>query len=124
MKIFSLAIAAAGLVWAGCSGGSSSNNSSPTNSVSTNAANYNTGNPITAPVDYLGAVVQAKKYADKTIDVSYLNQAVQQFNVQEGRYPKTLEELTPNYVAKIPDAPIGYKIDYNATKGEVKVVKQ
>ena len=44
--------------------------------------------------------------------------------VQEGRYPKTLEELTPNYVAKIPEAPLGYQIDYNATKGEVKVVKQ
>lgn len=56
--------------------------------------------------------------------MSYLDQAVQQFNVQEGRYPKTLEELTPNYVAKIPDAPYGYKIDYDATKGEVKVVKQ
>ena len=76
------------------------------------------------PADYLGALVRAKKTADKTIDVSYLNQALQQFNVQEGHYPKTLEELTPNYVGKIPEPPIGYKLDYDATKGEVKVVTQ
>jgi hypothetical protein len=44
--------------------------------------------------------------------------------VQEGRYPKTLQELTPNYVAKIPDLPAGYKLDYDATKGEVNVVAQ
>jgi hypothetical protein len=49
---------------------------------------------------------------------------VQLFYVQEGRFPKTLEELTPNYVAKIPPAPLGYKIDYDAAKGEVKMVKQ
>ena len=62
--------------------------------------------------------------ADKTIDVSYLNQALQLFNVQEGRYPKTLAELTPKYVAQIPDAPIGFKLDYDAAKGEAKMVKQ
>lgn len=44
--------------------------------------------------------------------------------MQEGRYPKTLQELTPNYVAKIPDLPAGYKLDYDATKGEVNVVAQ
>jgi len=77
-----------------------------------------------SPSGYLGGLVQAKKTADKTIDVSYLNQAVQLFNTQEGRYPKTLAELVPNYVAKLPDAPIGYQIDYDAIKGEVKVVKQ
>jgi hypothetical protein len=69
-------------------------------------------------------LVQAKKMADKTIDVSYLNQALQLFNVQEGRYPKTLAELTPKYVAQIPDAPIGFKLDYDAAKGEAKMVKQ
>ena len=79
---------ATGLFLTGCSDDTSKKSAADTN----------------APADYLGALVQAKKYADKTIDVSYLNQAVQQFNVQEGRYPKTLEELTPNYVAKIPEA--------------------
>ena len=75
-----------------------------------------------APTGYLGTLVDAKKSSEKKIDVAYLNQALQMFNVQEGHYPKTLQELTPNYVAKIPDLPIGYQLDYDATKGEVKVV--
>ena len=51
---------------------------------------------------YVNGLGQAQKAADKTIDVSYLNQAVQLFNVQEGRYPKDLQELTPKYVAVFP----------------------
>src|SRR6267142_476803 len=105
MKMFNLipALALAALLAAGC-GKNSGSQAQGTNSA----------------LDYGNTLVNAKKTADKTIDVSYLNQALQQFNVQEGRYPKTLQELTPNYVAKIPDAPLGYKLDYDATKGEVK----
>jgi len=114
----------AGLLLAGCSGGSGSNNSSATNNVSTNAANYNTGNPLTAPADYVGAVMQAKKYAEKQIDLATVNQAIQTFNAAEGRYPKDLQEMVPNYLGKIPQAPYGYKIVYDATAGTVKVVKQ
>jgi hypothetical protein len=77
------------------------------------------------PADITNNVlVNSKRTADKTIDVSFLNQAIQLFNVQEGRYPKTLDELTPKYVAKLPDVPLGYKLDYDATKGEVTVVRQ
>jgi len=76
------------------------------------------------PADVDNPLVNAKRTADKTIDVSYINQALQLFNVQEGRYPKTLAELTPKYIAKIPDAPLGYKISYDAVKGEVSVVRQ
>jgi hypothetical protein len=46
------------------------------------------------------------------------------FNTQEGRLPKDLNELVPNYVGKIPDAPYGSKIVYDADSGTVKVVKQ
>lgn len=76
------------------------------------------------PADVNNPLVNAKRTADKTIDVSYLNQAVQLFNVQEGRYPKTLNELVPKYVAKLPEPPLGYKINYDANKGEVTVVRQ
>jgi hypothetical protein len=62
-------------------------------------------------------LMQADKSAVKTIDVSYLNQAVQLFNTQEGHLPKDLNELVPNYVAKLPAAPYGYKIVYDATSG-------
>jgi len=100
---------------AGCGSGASSQNQGGNATASSTSNN---------PADYLGALVQAKKTADKTIDVSYLNQALQLFNVQEGRYPKTLAELTPKYVAQIPEPPAGYKLDYNAAKGEVKMVSQ
>ena len=73
---------------------------------------------------YVKSMGEVQKAAGKTIDVSYLNQAVQLFNVQEGRNPKNLQELVPSYVAKIPDAPLGSKIVYDATTGTVKVVPQ
>jgi predicted small lipoprotein YifL len=107
MKLFPALLVAVALPWlAGC--GEKSGSPAP----STNAADVN--NPL----------VNAKRDADKTIDVSYLNQACQLYNVQEGRYPKTLDELTPKYVAKLPVPPLGYKLNYDAAKGEVTVVRQ
>lgn len=81
------------------------------------------GNPVTAPLDYLGAVGKAQQSAVKRIDTVALDQAVQLFNAQEGRLPKDLNELVPNYIAKIPAPPYGMKIEYNALNGVVKVVK-
>jgi hypothetical protein len=86
--------------------------------------NSGSQNATINPADVNNPLVNAKRTADKTLDVSYLNQAVQLFNVQEGRYPNKLEELTPKYVAAIPDPPLGYKINYDASKGEVTVVRQ
>jgi len=106
------AVAVTALLTAGCSDKSTNPTASTPSTQSTNPADIN--NPL----------VNAKRFADKTIDVSYLNQAVQLFNVQEGRYPKTLDELTPKYVAKLPDVPLGYKLNYDANKGEVTVVRQ
>ena len=80
--------------------------------------------PSTNPADINNPLVNAKRTADKTIDVSYLNQAIQLFNVQEGRYPKTLDELTPKYVAKLPDPPLGYKLNYDPAKGEAAIVRE
>ena len=118
---------AAGLLLAGCGSSDTSKSAKTTNTTDTTTnttPNYASGNPLTAPVDYLGAVVQAKKYSEKQIDLAYLNQAVQQFNAAEGRYPKDINELIPNYVGKMPQAPYGSKIIYDPNTGEVKVVKQ
>lgn len=115
-----LVIAAAAIL-SGCGNNHSGQTAPSTNST---AGSTNSGSVLTAPVDYLSTVVQAQKNATKTIDVSYLNEAIQQFNVQEGHYPKTLQELTPNYVAKLPTPPYGYKLDYDANGGTVKVVSQ
>ena len=81
-------------------------------------------NPVTAPVDYLGAISKAKTASEKTIDTVSLNQAIQLFNAQEGRFPKDLNELVKEqYLPRLPQAPYGMKILYDAAKGEVKVVK-
>jgi hypothetical protein len=106
MKTFLLAVAA-GLFLTGC--GDDPTPKQP--------AKNDTGNPLTA-------VAQAKNHSEKVIDVSYLNQAIQLFNASEGRFPKTLDELVPNYVGKLPETPFGTKLDYDATAGTVKVVKQ
>lgn len=102
------------LVLMGC-GDSGSSSSQQTNSASS-------GNPLTAPVDYLGAVGNAKQKAVKTVDVASLTQAVQLFQVSEGRLPKDLNELvTTKYIARIPEAPYGQKLVYNASTGQVTV---
>jgi hypothetical protein len=119
MKVSCLICVAAGLLLAGCGKNNSSPHPQGTNTVPT--TNTAAAQPSGG---YLGALMQADKSAVKSIDVSYLNQAVQLFNTQEGRLPKDLNELTPNYVAKIPAAPYGYKIVYDATSGVVTVVKE
>ena len=105
----------------GCGKSSSSTSQSATNNPTTNFAS---GNPITVVPDYIGAVGQAQKYSIKQIDLAQLSQAIQQFNAAEGRYPKDLQELIPNYIAKIPQVPAGYEITYDAASGKVKVVPQ
>ena len=93
---------------------SSSGNNPPANS---------SGNPVTAPVDYLGGVAKAKKSADATLETASLNKAVQLFFAQEGRYPKDLNELVrPDYLSSIPAPPAGMKYDYNPKDGTLKVV--
>ena len=118
---------AAGLLLAGCGQNTSTNSAHGTNAVSsgTNAEpRYDTGNPLTAAPDYLGAVVQAQQHAEKVIDVAYINQDIQLFNASEGRYPKDLQEMIPNYLAKMPVVPNGYKLFYDTNSYTVKVVKQ
>ncbi len=117
MKKVLLLLVLGGLALTGCG----KKEARPT-AASTNE-NYSSGNPVTAPVDYLGALAKAKKNSEKTIDAVALSQAVQQFNVTEGRYPKDLNELvTEKYLPKLPEAPYGMKIVYDANTGTVKVV--
>ena len=81
------------------------------------------GNPLTAPVDYLGAVAQAKKFSEKTINLAAINNAIQQFNAMEERLPKNLNELVEkHYLAVLPSSPPGMSIAYNPRSGEVRVV--
>jgi len=104
-----------------CGCNKSNTGGSSTNAPATNAS----GNPITAPVDYLGAVGQAKRSSERTLGTLGINQAVQMFYTQEGRYPKSLNELvSKSYLSSVPTAPAGNKFDYNPQTGQVKVVPQ
>jgi hypothetical protein len=113
MKISASILMVAAAFVAGC--GDSSKPGTPANTVS---------NVVAAPANYVGAVVQAQKYAEKQIDVSYINQDIQMFNASEGRYPKDLQELIPNYLPKMPAVPAGYKLVYDTNTHTVSAVKE
>ena len=117
-RILSLFLPAA-LALSGCGKKEANSTTGATNE------NYSSGNPVTAPVDYLGAVAKAKKSAEKTIDAVNLNQAIQQFGAAEGRYPKDLNELvTEKYLPRLPEPPYGMKFVYDANTGQAKVVQK
>ena len=99
----------------GCDGGSGSGS----------ATNDAAGNPLTAPVDYIGAAGRAKLLAEKTADLAGVSQAVQIFVAQEGRYPKDLDELVKEQLlTQIPKAPYGTKMVYDPKTGKVSIVPE
>jgi ABC-type Fe3+-hydroxamate transport system substrate-binding protein len=109
---------AAGLLLVGC-GENSKKSPQPTNGAASGSS------PLSAPADYVGALGKAQQTAVKTVDVTSLNQAIQLFNVDQGRNPKDLNELVEKkFYPKLPDAPRGMKLQYDATAGKVTVVKQ
>jgi hypothetical protein len=118
MKMPFFVALAAGLLLIGC-GEQSEKPAAGTNTTSSGST------PLSAPADYVGALGKAKQTAEKTVDTSSLNQAIQMFNVEKGRYPKDLNELvTEKFIPKLPAAPYGMKLEYDAASGKVKVVKQ
>jgi predicted small lipoprotein YifL len=81
-------------------------------------------NGTTPPANNTSPVVQPEVFVQKKVDVASLTQAVQQYNAAEGHYPATLQDLVPNYIAKVPDAPPGYKLNYDSSSGAVTVAQQ
>lgn len=116
MKTLILLSSLAALLAVGC-GSSEEEAASGTESSSS-------GNPVTAPVDYLGAVSKAHQTASTTAAVVGLNQAIQLFQGQEGRLPKNLQEMVPDYMPKLPAPPANMKFDYDPATGQIKVVPQ
>lgn len=116
MKTLLIPSVVVGVLLVGC-GDNSSKSGSSTNSSG--------GSLVTAPVDYLNAAAKSEQRAVKTIDVTSLNKAIEMFNVQEGRFPKDLDELVAmKYMAQIPTPPFGSKIVYDAKTGTAKIEKQ
>jgi hypothetical protein len=117
MKRFLMLIAVSGLAWAGCSRQENKSAGEPEKGAS--------GNPITAPVDYLGAVGQAKRFAEKTVDTVSINKAIQLFYAQEDRFPKDLNELVSRgYIPALPSPPAGMRFAYNPQNGDLRIVSQ
>jgi hypothetical protein len=81
--------------------------------------------PAATPAGYLGTLAKGQQTAVKVIDVTSLNQAIQLFNVQEGRNPKDLNELvTMKYVGALPNPPAGMQLVYDAAQGKASVAPQ
>lgn len=114
MKSHAFWILLAGLLISGCG-----KDASPTSGTTNTSSS---GNPLTAPVDYLGAVSKAKQSADKTLSTVGIDQAIKMFSAETGRMPKDLNELVPSHLSTIPPAPTGMKYSYDPKTGVVKVV--
>jgi hypothetical protein len=120
MKTISCIAVAFALVLTGCGEKSSSSGSSA--SANTNSSS---GNPLNAPADYLRAVSKGQQDAVKTVGLSSVKSAIDAFSADKGRYPKDLDELvSQKYLPKIPDAPHGMKMGYDANTGTVSMEKQ
>ncbi len=120
-------LATLGIVVVGCGPQKTSISASPTNPPTPAATNNSSaiGNPLTAPVDYLGAVSKAKRFAEKTVDLVSLNRTIQLFEAQEDRFPKDLNELvTLRYLPVLPAPPPGMKLTYNPANGRVNLIRQ
>ena len=114
MKVVSSLFLLAALLGVGCNK-EAAPAAKPTNTSSS-------GNPLTAPVDYLGAVARAQQSARKVVSTVGVDQAVKMFYGQEGRYPKDLKELVPDYLPSIPPAPTGMKYSYDTNTGVIQFV--
>jgi hypothetical protein len=105
----------------GCGGESTSSTPQSYNAA---ISNNSSGNPLSAPVDYLGAVAKGKQSAVNSIDISQLKPAIQNFQITEDRFPASLDELvSKGYLRQIPAAPYGMKLQYDPKTGTVSMVK-
>ena len=93
--------------------------------TTTKSTNDKSGNPLTAPVDYLGAVNQARKTAAARVDIASLQNAINLFHAQEDRYPRDLNELArERYIQAVPELPAGSRFAYNPQTGEIRIIRQ
>ena len=82
-------------------------------------------NPLTAPVDYLGAQGRAKQHATRMISTVEIESAIRQFQGIEDRLPTGFEELVAqHYLPALPAAPRGRRFVYNPQTGQVGLVAE
>jgi hypothetical protein len=114
--VSSLAILAIVLALTGCGNNQSGSAPSQTNTAAA---------PPAPSGNYLDTLANSRDHAVGVVDLASINQAIQVFNANEGRYPADLEELVTNkLIGEIPPTPRGKKLDYNPATGEIKLIDQ
>ncbi len=82
------------------------------------------GNPVAAPVDYLGAVNKGRKKAIGEVGLMRVNAALNQFKASNSRPAKSLQELmAEGYLGALPELPLGMKWQYNSRTGKASIVR-
>ena len=94
--------------------------------TSTSARSDSPNKPIDktgiAPLDYLGALSNAKTRSTQSLSLIPVQQAVQLFQGVEGRNPASLEELTGSgHIGRLPQPPTGQKFTYDPKTGKVEL---
>ncbi|HOK56060.1 MAG TPA: hypothetical protein PKV21_03035 [bacterium] len=80
--------------------------------------------PLNAPLKYGEVMSKTMKKAKAMDGVIYLKNKINTFQIQEGRYPYSLDELVEKgYIKKeeMPKPPEGMKFVYNPKTGEITV---
>lgn len=78
--------------------------------------------PMNAGEKYGGVMGKAMQDAKKLDAVLPLQQLVDAYNAQEGKYPKSLRDLVENnYVRELPQAPKGTEFAYDPGTGKVSL---
>lgn len=76
--------------------------------------------PLNAPLKYGETIGRTVKKAKAMDDILYLKNKINTFHIQEGRYPKSLEELVEKgYIEKLPSPPEGMQFVYDSKTGDI-----
>lgn len=105
------------LLLAGCEG------ENQTDSNTSGQSEESNGAAISAPVDYLGAVANAKKSMEGKLALSQLSQAVQNYQIENGKLPASLDALLESdHLSRLPKVPYKTKLSYDSKTGVVDLV--
>lgn len=80
-------------------------------------------NPLAAPVEYLGAAAKAKTSSQNKIALASIQQAIQMYQIENGSFPPSLEELVKaGQIRSLPALPQGAQYQYDPRAGTVSIV--
>lgn len=107
------------LLMSGC--GAKEESAAPADS-STGSSASTSGNPLTAPVDYLGALAKAKNSSEVKIGTTSIQGGIRMYEAEHGKRPASLDELVKSgHLRSLPKLPPTIKWSYDADTGAVTV---